>query len=332
MKKIGIFSAFLIFFPSISLSNSVDVTYYYHQDHLGGTNIVTDQHGQIVEELDYFPYGSTRIDEKQEKFKTKYRFTDKESDEIIGLYYFGQRYYDSHISRFVSEDPIYIHNEFYVINYIFNVMKQPQDLNTYSYCANNPLIFVDPTGELKWKTLGAAVWDGVEAGISLATAAGKAIAAGGLLATGNAQAAGVMAVGALGSFDDATSHMAESGENVVRAINDEDVFEGEIEGLYTSLIRNYLGEDALNTFNIIKATTDLVMIIQAGLELSSQAKEFNKVAAKYQQSPDALMKFYQEWVKKPAAESCKWLTEISLFLKDIQELIENDTNSTNDQD
>jgi YD repeat-containing protein len=36
-------------------------TRYVHPDHLGSTNVVTDENGNLVQTLDYYPYGSTRI-------------------------------------------------------------------------------------------------------------------------------------------------------------------------------------------------------------------------------------------------------------------------------
>jgi hypothetical protein len=36
------------------------VVYYFHADHLSGTNVVTDQSGNIVARAAYLPYGSLR--------------------------------------------------------------------------------------------------------------------------------------------------------------------------------------------------------------------------------------------------------------------------------
>jgi uncharacterized protein RhaS with RHS repeats len=36
-------------------------TRYVHPDHLGSTNVVTDENGNVVQKLDFYPYGSTRI-------------------------------------------------------------------------------------------------------------------------------------------------------------------------------------------------------------------------------------------------------------------------------
>jgi RHS repeat-associated protein len=53
-----------------------------------------------------------------------------------GLYYYGARYYDPAIGRFISVDPV-----------IANVYN-PQVINPYSYCLNNPLRYIDPTGHI----------------------------------------------------------------------------------------------------------------------------------------------------------------------------------------
>ena len=37
------------------------ITRYIHPDHLGSTNAVTDQNGALVQLMDYYPYGATRI-------------------------------------------------------------------------------------------------------------------------------------------------------------------------------------------------------------------------------------------------------------------------------
>ncbi len=50
------------------------------------------------------------------------------------LYYYGARYYDADLSRFIMPDTIYD--------------AGPQGLNRYSYALNNPLRYLDPTGHL----------------------------------------------------------------------------------------------------------------------------------------------------------------------------------------
>lgn len=63
-----------------------------------------------------------------------YKFTDQELDNSTNLYNYDARLYDPVIGRFVNSDNI-IPDWF-----------DPQSLNRYSYCLNNPLIYIDPNG------------------------------------------------------------------------------------------------------------------------------------------------------------------------------------------
>jgi RHS repeat-associated protein len=65
-------------------------------------------------------------------------FTGKEKDPT-GFHYFGARYYSGDIGRFLSPDP-------HTLMPRNLKLANPQDLNPYVYCTNDPLKFVDPTG------------------------------------------------------------------------------------------------------------------------------------------------------------------------------------------
>ena len=64
-----------------------------------------------------------------------YKFSTKNLDDESGLYYFGARYYDPEIGRFITKDPD------------GGDVTDPQSLNPYGYVKNNPLNLVDPDGE-----------------------------------------------------------------------------------------------------------------------------------------------------------------------------------------
>lgn len=64
-------------------------------------------------------------------------FTGKERDDDTRLDYFGARNYANTSGRFASPDPISLHPE---------RLNNPQRLNLYVYCRNNPLRFIDPAG------------------------------------------------------------------------------------------------------------------------------------------------------------------------------------------
>ena len=104
-------------------------TFYYHNDHLGSTRLVADDNKNIATAVMYRPFGESYSIEGEED----YLFTGKEKDST-GLYYYGTRHYDPDLGRFLTRDP-----------YSGNLVK-PQSLNQYTYCYNNPLLFVDPDG------------------------------------------------------------------------------------------------------------------------------------------------------------------------------------------
>lgn len=66
-------------------------------------------------------------------------FTGQELDPETGLYYYGGRYYDPELGRFISPDPF------------IQDPEDPQNLNRYSYVLNNPQSYIDPSGYFSFK-------------------------------------------------------------------------------------------------------------------------------------------------------------------------------------
>lgn len=128
-------------------------TYYYHPDHIGSSNMVTDFEGEEYEHNEFTPYGETWVNEETDTFmQISYKFTSKELDEETGLYYFGARYLDPQTARWMSTDPIlgsYLPSDNKNRNSnlpgmggVFN----PINIALYHYAGNNPLKYVDPDG------------------------------------------------------------------------------------------------------------------------------------------------------------------------------------------
>lgn len=109
---------------------------FVFDDHLGSPNVITDEAGQVLELMEYQPFGNfSRHDVTgQEELNVHKYFTGQTLDEESGLYYYNARYYDPGLGRFVSSDPTVQHP------------NDPQDLNRYAYCRNNPVNLIDPSG------------------------------------------------------------------------------------------------------------------------------------------------------------------------------------------
>jgi RHS repeat-associated protein len=111
-------------------------TRYVHPDHLGSTNVVTDENDNVVQTLDYYPYGSLRVSVATSTNERR-KYVDRFSDDS-GLSYLNARYYDQNRGQFMSEDPT-----FWSLKMPLN---NPQSLNSYSYADDNPITKSDPEG------------------------------------------------------------------------------------------------------------------------------------------------------------------------------------------
>jgi RHS repeat-associated protein len=127
-------------------------TRYIHPDHLGSTNVVTDENDTLVQTLDYYPYGSTRISAAtgtNEKRQFIGQFTDDSA-----LSYLNARYYDNGRGQFLSQDPTFL--ALGNSDQLKQVSQQdqqtflsdPQQLNSYSYGRDNPITKKDPNGNV----------------------------------------------------------------------------------------------------------------------------------------------------------------------------------------
>ena len=124
---------------TIESTASGTTTNYVHTDHLGGTNVISDSTGDVVEVTDYYPFGEQRIHTTTGITEAR-KYTGHEFDTEANLTYAKQRYYEQDIGKWLSIDPASRDNP-------GQFLRDPQQLNMYSYGRNNPLILVDRTGE-----------------------------------------------------------------------------------------------------------------------------------------------------------------------------------------
>ncbi len=111
--------------------NYENLQFFYHPDHLGSSSFITNLAGEIVQHIEYVPFGEVFIEERNSVWNTPYLFNAKEFDEETGMYYYGARYYEPKLSNWMSPDS--------------DEEKHP-NASSYCYAANNPIKFIDPDG------------------------------------------------------------------------------------------------------------------------------------------------------------------------------------------
>jgi len=100
-----------------------------------------DSSPEVVKKYKYMAFGELKCDSG--KYYDNHKFTGKEEDGTL-LYYFGARYYDKSLGRWITTDPKSLPSDLR--------LNDPQSFNPYVYCRNNPLKYIDPDGQrIFWK-------------------------------------------------------------------------------------------------------------------------------------------------------------------------------------
>jgi RHS repeat-associated protein len=138
-------------------------TYYYHGDHLGSAQYVTDWEGEEYERNEYTPYGELWIEKRRDEAidRMPFKFTGKELDEETGLYYYGARYLDPKASRWISADPAlgeYLPGtgrgrDLPGMGGVYNLVN----MQVYHYAGNNPVRYIDPDGRVSIDTVQSVI-------------------------------------------------------------------------------------------------------------------------------------------------------------------------------
>ena len=124
-----------------------DTRYYFLKDHLGSVRVTVDVSGNVTSYDDFYPFGMT-IDGRSGNIwsgDARYKYTTKERDAESGYDYFGARYYDARIGRWMAVDPM--------------AEKYP-GWSPYHYAACNPQRMCDPDGG-GWQDRIAGFFDGL---------------------------------------------------------------------------------------------------------------------------------------------------------------------------
>jgi len=102
--------------------------YYYHNDHLGTPQKLTDSTGTVVWSADYKPFGEATI--TVSTVTNNLRFPGQYYDAETGLNYNYFRDYNPSIGGYIESDPIGLWG----------------GINLYRYVGNNPIYWTDPIG------------------------------------------------------------------------------------------------------------------------------------------------------------------------------------------
>lgn len=106
-------------------------------DHLGSSSIMLDHgSGELVERTTYTAYGAVENDFRPLRWHSQredYKFSGKEENIEVGTTYFGARYYQPYLGRFMSADPLTIHG-------------LGSDLNPYAYVGGRVMAHIDRFG------------------------------------------------------------------------------------------------------------------------------------------------------------------------------------------
>jgi RHS repeat-associated protein len=111
-------------------SGSLTNNNYYHADGGGNVTMLIDTNQSTVATYRYDPFGNTISSSGTLASANIYRFSSKEIHVVSGLYYYGYRFYDPNLQRWLNRDPL----------------GEDGGVNLYAFVANNPVGKVDPFG------------------------------------------------------------------------------------------------------------------------------------------------------------------------------------------
>nr|WP_314896661.1 RHS repeat-associated core domain-containing protein [uncultured Flavobacterium sp.] len=137
--------------PIVLKSDGTNQNYLYlHRDYQGSILAITNEAGAVVEKRLFDPWGSIiKVQDGAGNVLNGLTILDRgytghEHLQSVGLIHMNGRLYDPKLHRFLQPDN-YVQEPFNTQNY-----------NRYGYCWNNPLKYIDPSGEFTWSDLFAA--------------------------------------------------------------------------------------------------------------------------------------------------------------------------------
>ena len=101
--------------------------HYYHGNERMDVEHITDEAGSVRNSYAYDAFGG--IISSKETIQNRYTYNGEAYDKTTEQYYLRKRFYNPRLCRFTQEDEY-----------------RGDGLNLYAFCANNPVMYVDPSG------------------------------------------------------------------------------------------------------------------------------------------------------------------------------------------
>jgi RHS repeat-associated protein len=117
----------------VQVNGSGDQVYYLLADHLGSTTVSYRSDGGETRYQSYKPWGELRGGGNS--LPTDRTYTGQRWDSYINLHWYGSRWYDDQLGRWVQPDWI-----------VPEAAQGVQAWDRYSYSNNSPLVYSDPSG------------------------------------------------------------------------------------------------------------------------------------------------------------------------------------------
>ena len=109
----------------------------YLKDHLGSHRGLVNPNGRLTSYQDYKPFGGAWF--KEDGKESPFGFAEGLKGPLGGMVQFQNRFYATELGRFISPDPLFLEDPSLCVG-------SPIECDLYSYAANNPLKYTDPTG------------------------------------------------------------------------------------------------------------------------------------------------------------------------------------------